>query len=938
MARSKTLHEYNISNLNKWLAVLAVLMVVVVVGMVLDDYHRSWKEHQREFAQMERERIEAEKLALEEELNEDRLASAQERLAEAEAALAEQESELEALDATAEELRGEWYVRDQRYRFLKAEYDVVKYEYQMATEHGDEAEIEEKATELRNMEAELAERRVLREETEAQQAENEAARAELTKGIDRAQRRIDRLVGDISGLEARLATLGPSLFNRLRNAPMMDFVQPSIRINQIRPESLTYSVNFGVTERVDRCTTCHLGIENPNYVDAPQPYTTHPNLDLYVGAASPHSMSEFGCTECHGGRPRGIEFSRAAHTPRDAEQEHEWKEKYGWHEMHHWEFPMLPAGSYESSCKKCHEGWRDIPGAETYNAGRQLVEYFGCNGCHQIDGYEGIPKRGPSLTRVAQKMTPDFAYRWISDPRLVRPHSVMPRIFHLENVVGGKDGDSTYWARRTQAEINGIVAYLYEHSESGTFGDPEVPRGSIASGEQLFNSIGCTACHVVGAEEDELDVVGVSTRQFGPNLEGVAAKTDRAWIYNWIRDPKAYDPTTTMPDMRLTDQEAADITAWLMTLRSPGDNPYTRGPSDPEMVEEILMEYLTNTQPIAVAQAQLSDLDLHGREVLLGEKIIGRQGCFGCHEIGGFEGALPIGTELTEEGSKKLKKFAFNNLYDEIEHSVKGWLEQKMLHPRSFDEGVHLAPLEKSRMPDFGMTEEQAQLMVSNMLGWTRHTVRQEKQKNLDLREQMVAAGERLVANRNCRGCHVIEGRGGTIGEMIEDPGYRPPNLANQGAKVQPDWLVRFLHEVTPIRPWLEVRMPSFEFTEEERGLVANYFMAAAEAHENPYPLADIATYPDASQGAQLFETYKCQQCHPTGAATGEVSASELAPNLTLAKDRLRPDWIVDWLTDPQAEMPGTNMPSFFYVDGEYFYDEAPQEIEALRDYLMTLE
>ena len=61
-----------------------------------------------------------------------------------------------------------------------------------------------------------------------------------------------------------------------------------------------------------------------------------------------------------------------------------------------------------------------------------------------------------------------------------------------------------------------------------------------------------------------------------------------------------------------------------------------------------------------------------------------------------------------------------------------------------------------------------------------------------------------------------------------------------------------------------------------------------------------------------------------------------MAPNLSLAKDRLRPEWIVDWLRDPQNEMPGTKMPSFFYVDGEYFFDEAPDHIDAIKDYLMS--
>jgi mono/diheme cytochrome c family protein len=354
------------------------------------------------------------------------------------------------------------------------------------------------------------------------------------------------------------------------------------------------------------------------------------------------------------------------------------------------------------------------------------------------------------------------------------------------------------------------------------------------------------------------------------------------------------------------------------------------------MVESALMEYLSNTQPIERAREQLAQLDASQREVLLGEKVIARQGCFGCHIIPGFEATLPIGTELTEEGSKTLHKFDFGNVHD-IEHTVVGWLTHKLQHPRSFDIGMHQTPLEKLRMPDFGLTPEQTSLIVGNILAWQKHTVPKDRQKLLDARESDVAKGERLVAERNCRGCHIVEGQGGAIARYIEETGFAPPNLANEGAKVQPEWLVRFLHEPTPIRPWLSVRMPTFGFSEAELGTITKYFMAAGHAQDRPYPQVDLASYPNAAEGAQHFTLYKCQQCHPTGANTGGVSASELAPNLSMAKERLRADWIVAWLTDPQAQMPGTNMPSFFYSDGEYFFEEAPQHIEALRDHLMRM-
>jgi len=120
-------------------------------------------------------------------------------------------------------------------------------------------------------------------------------------------------------------------------------------------------------------------------------------------------------------------------------------------------------------------------------------------------------------------------------------------------------------------------------------------------------------------------------------------------------------------------------------------------------------------------------------------------------------------------------------------------------------------------------------------------------------------------------------------------------------------------------------------------GTVANYFMALAKKDDEPYPTVSLRKYPKAAEGAEHFATYKCQQCHPAQITADAPSADQLAPNLAMASGRLRPDWIEVWLRDPQSQMPGTRMPSFFYDDGEYFFDTAPEEIEALRDYLMTL-
>ena len=75
---------------------------------------------------------------------------------------------------------------------------------------------------------------------------------------------------------------------------------------------------------------------------------------------------------------------------------------------------------------------------------------------------------------------------------------------------------------------------------------------------------------------------------------------------------------------------------------------------------------------------------------------------------------------------------------------------------------------------------------------------------------RLPAPGRTLVHRRNCVGCHIIEGDGGDFLKLVADPSLGPPMLTPEGARVQPDWLYAFLRGPITIRPWLDVRMPTF--------------------------------------------------------------------------------------------------------------------------------
>src|SRR5204862_4444719 len=171
-----------------------------------------------------------------------------------------------------------------------------------------------------------------------------------------AQKQIEEMNAEQERLGKRETVIAPSAVkDYFRNAPLLDFMAPTLKIQQIILPNVVDDVNFIRVPKMDRCQTCHLAIDRKGYEKYPQPFTTHPNLDLFLGGSSAHPIDRVGCTVCHEGMGQSVSFRDAAHTPAakpksaehpaaaSAEQvQEEWEKKYHWEQPHLWDYPMLP--------------------------------------------------------------------------------------------------------------------------------------------------------------------------------------------------------------------------------------------------------------------------------------------------------------------------------------------------------------------------------------------------------------------------------------------------------------------------------------------------------------------------------------------------------------------------------------------------------------------
>jgi cytochrome c len=103
--------------------------------------------------------------------------------------------------------------------------------------------------------------------------------------------------------------------------------------------------------------------------------------------------------------------------------------------------------------------------------------------------------------------------------------------------------------------------------EHGVVPRQRVAGGDPVRGKRTIVTYGCGSCHVIPGVPAAVGLVG-------PPLTDMA---DRRWVagrvpnepaalVRWIREPRAVDPGTAMPNLGVTEGEARDIAAYLYTL------------------------------------------------------------------------------------------------------------------------------------------------------------------------------------------------------------------------------------------------------------------------------------------------------------------------------------------------------------------------------------
>ncbi len=899
-------------------------------------------------------------------------------------------AQFEAEKAKLQELGFTAADKTQNFTFTKSNLDETYYYYTKAkheaAEGGESKELEKRETQLHKYEAQLrADEEVMNRAAKERDAQKAIVDA-FTARISELDKLIEKLESPEKEAERKYATAAEKQGGLM--GPATEIVQQNVE-------------DIG---RVDRCESCHTG-SNRGGFETVQPayFRSHPYRRTLFAT---HPVEKFGCTTCHDGQGRAT-TKFYAHAPTDNPH---------YAEKHFWEEPLLTGPFMESNCRKCHmqevelrsfircemneecpsspvktkcdvpaqplnpsdtsipnflpavvkEGEKapeqpkycvnpDSGNAELVDLaphlarGRKIIEEVGCYGCHPIDGY-GQPKPGPDLRHAKYKLNPGWMVEWIKNPKAIHKNTRMPNFFPEElkpedypkTALPIRDDKSKNpnepWKWTIEQQTTALTSFLLAQSTPFQPVAKLPVTGDAARGKQLVLDLGCRGCHNITYDDKDPSFIDHKNRashyDHGPMLGDTGAKTSPEWIFSWLKDPKSYAPGTRMPNLRLSDQEAADIATFLSGNKGKKEFPTT------------------------VAGVNPGDATW----VKSGEQLMNYYGCYGCHLINGYEQTAGIGVELTEFGIKEVSRLDYGDYI--VQHNLQtweAWLENKLKHPR-----VYRYERVDTRMPQFDLTPEEITDIMVVLKGARGKTLdAQVRGHKLSPMEAEREHGRELVRWYNCYGCHIVDGHVGDIRQAKEYEGDRatfaPPNISGEGAKTQPTWLFGFLKNVIRLRPWLNVRMPTFGFADDQATSLVAMFSAFDHA-EYPYPYYDVKNeQPKKAIGDAMFTNLKCTSCHVVGDQKLTVEeAQKAAPNLLLARSRLRAEWIVKWLSNPDWIQPGTRMPSFWAggmnllqaligtPDGKKTFgslpgiesvsDSALHQMETVRDHVFTLE
>ncbi|HRW55608.1 MAG TPA: c-type cytochrome, partial [Phycisphaerae bacterium] len=438
--------------------------------------------------------------------------------------------------------------------------------------------------------------------------------------------------------------------------------------------------------------------------------------------------------------------------------------------------------------------------------------------------------------------------------------------------------DLSTWAQKFMSQLDfAFYSPVFEHEREER---PEMfantYRGDLPDNDHMIRDVAETT-------EDLLAHIGGKSSDAG-NFPQEIHHNHASFAYYKIRNPRIWDrgkirkpyEKIKMPNFYFTEEEATAITTYILSRR------------DADVREPVKIDY-ENTPVGRIAS---------------GRALANQLNCYGCHTI---EANVPatIHQYYTDDTSVD-DNFPFGIrfkpplLWGEGAKIQNDWLF------KFFNNVEMLRPWLNARMPSFYLSTDDATRLVEYFAGLTQY-------------------------------------EGGVLNdELLPIAKYLQQVHSGDATNADPNWFVkdRFEEQAGFLRSYSlrhnQTRVYDFDDTTaenaEERAdaLSRGFDIARSRAQflsgvfDVPYPFTDPALHQSDDERFKLGEAFfydqRCLACHVAGDPSVPGTTTDIkAPNFALTSKRLRYDWVINWLQNPQAIQPGANMPQIFQDGGSAY-------------------
>jgi mono/diheme cytochrome c family protein len=215
----------------------------------------------------------------------------------------------------------------------------------------------------------------------------------------------------------------------------------------------------------------------------------------------------------------------------------------------------LMSHSEASSASKLYKAPPEQKGGLNLQDGFGALERrYRCLSCHSIHGTGD--RQASDLTFEGSRVNRQWLYHYLNMPySMRRTLTIAMPIFHFP------DEDSRFMAD--------YMSYVFVDTKIGAGWERGRDRADAQRGKALFDVKGCIACHQVNGKGGDVGPNLTTQVPEFPHGTWVGDKLQGGWIHQWLLNPQALVPDTLEPNLGFSDQEALDLTAYLLTLKNP---------------------------------------------------------------------------------------------------------------------------------------------------------------------------------------------------------------------------------------------------------------------------------------------------------------------------------------------------------------------------------